>query len=260
MTAELVPLERRGPLAVLTVANPPLNVLSDAVRHALYQRFEDLHRDDEVRVVILRGAGERAFSVGSNIHEFPLERGPLGGREKITLEQRMYQVLMNLPQVTIAAIQGHCLGGGLELALACDLRLAGADASLGFPEVKLGVFAAAGGTQRLLPLMGLARAKELMFLGDPLPAAAAAQLGLVNRVVPRDRLWAETEALAAQLLERPFRALRAIKAALHAAYATQLAAGQQTDADLFAQLFTSDDTHEGVSAFREKRQPRFRHR
>lgn len=260
MTRELAPLEANGAIATLTIANPPLNILTDAVRQALYRRFEELRRTEQVRIVILRGAGEHAFSVGSNIHEFPLDQGPLGGREKITLEQRMYQVLMDLPQVIIAAIQGHCLGGGLELALACDLRLAGEDASLGFPEVKLGVFAGAGGTQRLLQLVGLARAKELMFLGDPLPAGEAARIGLVNRVVPRDRLWAEADALARQLSERPFPALRAIKRALNAIPAQQLAVAQQVEADLFAGLFATADTYEGIRAFQEKRPPRFQHR
>lgn len=260
MLDELVPLERRDGLAILTIANPPLNILSDAVRKSLYRRFEELRGDRAVRLVLLRGAGERAFSVGSDIREFPLDQGPLGGREKITLEQRMYQLLMDLPQVTLAAIQGYCLGGGLELALACDLRISGEDARLGFPEVNLGVFAGAGGTQRLLQLVGPARAKELMFLGDSWSASEATRLGIINRVVPRARLWDEAEALAVQLLERPYPALQAIKGAINAGLKRELAAGQQVEADLFAALFASEDIIEGVSAFREKRAPRFRHR
>lgn len=249
-----------GPVAVLTVANPPLNVLSDAVRWSLYQACEDLRLNRSVRVVILRGGGERAFSVGSNVREFPLERGPHGGREKALLEQRMYNVVAALPQVTIAELQGYTLGGGFELALACDLRVAAEAAALGFPEVKLGVFPCAGGTQRLLGLVGPARAKELMLFGDPIPAAEAHRLGIVNRVVPGEELRATVTAWARELADRPFPALRAIKQAVDAGAELGPAAHQAREAELFADLFTTADLREGVQAFLEKRKPTWQHR
>lgn len=258
--AARVSLERNGPVATVTLSNPPLNVLSDALRRSLYQTLEALRLDRSVRVAIFRGAGERAFSVGSDVREFPLDLGPHGGREKALFEQRMYNVLAALPQVTIAQMSGHTLGGGLEVALACDLRIAAENAQIGFPEIKLGVFPCSGGTQRLLKLVGPAKAKELMFFGDPIPAAVAERLGIVNRVVGPADLASATSEWATQLANRSQPALLAIKAAINGGAELGLAAGQALEAELFADLFTGDDLREGVQAFLEKRQPRWQHR
>ncbi len=253
-------LEVEGAVAVLTVDSPPLNILSDSVRRSLYRAFETIRCTAGVRVLTVTGAGERAFSVGSDIREFPLDGGTHGGREKVLLEQRMYNVLAELPQVTIAQIQGYALGGGLELALACDLRVAAEDALLGFPEVKLCAFPCAGGTQRLTQLIGPAKAKELMFFGDPIGAPAAQAMGIINRVVPKGQLEGTVRAWANELASRPLPALLAIKRAVNESTERATARGQAVEAELFADLFRTEDLREGVTAYLEKRAPQWRHR
>ncbi len=189
--------------------------------------------------------------------EFPVEAGAHGGREKILYEQRMYNLLAGLPQITIAALRGFVLGGGLELALACDLRIAAEDARFGFPEVGLGVFPAAGGTQRALRLLGPARAKELLLLGERIDAREAWRIGLVNRVVPAASLGEAARAMGDRLLAMSQPALRAIKTAVDRGADLGLAGGMAVEADEFARLFAGPDVAEGVAAFREKRPPRF---
>jgi enoyl-CoA hydratase/carnithine racemase len=208
--------------------------------------------------VVLTGAGDRAFSAGSDIREFP--RDAEAGRQRSIAEHACYDAIERLPQPVIAALHGHVLGGGLELALACDLRIADASTRLGLPEVKLGVFPSGGGTQRLPRLVGAARAKELMFLGEPIDAAEAQRVGLVNRVVDPGRSLETALNLAHDLSQRPALAIQAIKQAVDIGLREGPVAGQAAEDELIASLFTSHDVAEGVSALLAKRAPQFEHR
>lgn len=257
-----VELKKENQVAILTINNPPANALSSQVSVELLMLLEDLAKDDEVRALVVTGAGDRFFMAGADIKEFPgLLKGQSGLAGAFALEgHKMFNALDNFPRPTIASINGFALGGGCELALACDLRLAADNAQLGLPEITLGLFPGGGGTQRLPRLIGEARAKELMFLGDPISAREAMQIGLVNRVVPAPDLPGETMKLAQKLASRPGVALNLIKQAVDRGVQVTLEEGLKIEADLFDRVFLTRDVHEGVSAFIEKRKAQFKHR
>lgn len=255
----LVHFHVNGARATVTINNPPLNILTVEVRQSLYRVFLELKELDRVRILTLRGAGDRSFSVGSDVREFPLEKGVRGGTEKAEFEHELHDLLESLPQVTIAALSGYTLGGGLELALACDLRVASDDAVLGVPEINLAVFPCAGGTQRLLELVGPAKAKELMFLGHQISAQEAERIGIVNRVFPRSQFFEMVEELILELEQKPYAALRAIKACVNTGLRKGTREGMELEINAFGQLFNTKDLQEGVNAFLEKRRPRFQH-
>lgn len=259
-SAEPVRVEIEEPIVTVTINNPPLNILTVAVRKRLLEVFSEIRSKENIRVLVLRGAGERAFSVGSDIREFPVKDGVRGGKEKAAFEHQLHNLLEGLPQATIAALCGHTLGGGLELALACDLRVASADASIGVPEINLAVFPCAGGTQRLLELVGPAKAKELMFLGKPVSADEALRIGLVNRVFPKENFFAQVRELAAELAGKPFQALKAIKLCVNTGLRQSTAQAMNLEIEAFGKLFETSDLYEGLQAFQEKRKPSFQHR
>jgi enoyl-CoA hydratase len=262
MTTEwrMIQLEQDGPVAIVTLTNPPFNVLHPHMVMELDACFSDLASDPEVAVAILTGQGERAFCAGFDIKEFPAIMLP-GGAE--ALAQKLHASLgkiAHLGKPTIAAINGVALGGGLEVSMACDLRLAAANAQLGQPEIKLGLFPGAGGTQRLPRLVGAGIAKELMYIGDPINAAEAYRIGLVNRVVPAGEALTAAKHMAHTIATRAGVALRYIQQAVNRGLGTTLDAGLQIEADLFAKVFQTEDVREGVEAFINKRPPQFRHR
>jgi enoyl-CoA hydratase/carnithine racemase len=249
-----------GAVAVVTIDRPPLNVLSNRVRAELDAQLEQIASDDGVRVVVLHGAGGRAFSVGSDVREFDQTAQPGGGRERALREHQQCNRVATFPKPVIAAIEGFCLGGGFELALACDLRVASASSRFGLPEVRLGVFPSGGGTERLPDLVGRARAKELMFLGDQLDAAEAERLGIVNRRVPdRQALAAATE-LATRIAEQPAASVRTIKQLVDAPFQGEMEARIEAVAAATEAIFQTRDAREGREAFLAKRPPRFEHR
>jgi enoyl-CoA hydratase/carnithine racemase len=211
---------------------------------------------------VVTGTGDRFFMAGADIKEFPgLLKGQAGLAGAFALEgHKMFNALDNFPRPTIAAVNGFALGGGCELALACDLRIAADTAQLGLPEITLGLFPGGGGTQRLPRLIGEARAKELMFLGDPVSAREAMQIGLVNRLVPAPDLMDETMKLAQKLASRPGVAVNLIKQAVDRGVQVSLEEGLKIEADLFDRVFLTQDVQEGVSAFIEKRKAQFKHR
>ena len=254
----VVLVQKDGPICTVSINNPPLNILDLDVRAKLLEVFQEINNDMETTVVILEGMGGKAFSVGSNINEFPLAEGVQGGIEKAEFEHKLHNLLEGLPQVTIACINGFALGGGGELMLSCDMRVASERSAFGFPEVKLGAFPCSGGTQRLMRVVGYSKAKELMFFGDPIDAAEALRLGLVNKVVPTDKLEETVKGMANRLAEKPFGALKAIKSSVNAGLWGTMKDGVEKEVETFGELFKTKDLIEGLQAFKEKRKPNFK--
>jgi enoyl-CoA hydratase/carnithine racemase len=247
---------RLGLVALLELDDPPLNLVSGALLADLDAALATLETadPDAVRAVVVTGRGERAFSVGSDVKEFEaLRDSPARGRARFELEARVAQRLAGLPMPTIAAIERDALGGGLELALCCDLRIASDRARLGLPEVRLAVTPSTGGTQRLPRIVGLARARELLLTGRVIDAAAAARIGLVNEVVPAGEAVARATAIGEEIAERGPLAVRAVKALVDAALDRPLPAGHEAEIETSVRIFATDDLLEGARSFVEKR-------
>ncbi len=245
-------------VALLELDHPSLNIVDGELLADLDAALQQLERaaPGDVRAVVVAGRGERAFSVGSDVKEFEAHRGsPSGGRERFELEARVAQRLAGLPMPTIAAIEGNALGGGLELALCCDLRVASERAKLGLPEVRLAVTPSTGGTQRLPRIVGIARAKELLLTGRVIEAAEAERIGLVNEVVPAGAAVARARAIGAEIADRGPLAVRAVKALVDDALDRPLADGHRAEVETSVRIFATDDLLEGARSFVEKRQP-----
>jgi enoyl-CoA hydratase len=233
-----------------------LNAMNNAMRLELLEVFTLLRTDDEVRAVIVTGAGDRAFSAGADIREFLEPSVPVRFREqrkRIDFRREMDRC----PQPIIAAIRGFALGGGLELALACDIRIAAEDAQLGLTEINLGIIPGGGGTQRLPRVVGRGKALEMILTGARVPAAEALRLGLVERVVPVAELMQTAADLARTIADKAPVALRYAKEAVVAGLELPLADGLRLENDLATLLRTSEDRVEGARAFVEKRKPRW---
>ncbi|MBO9717808.1 MAG: enoyl-CoA hydratase/isomerase family protein [Pseudoxanthomonas sp.] len=245
---------------VLTVDRPDkLNALNRQTLQALDDAFAVAAADAGVRAVVLTGSGAKAFVAGADIAEMN-GLTAIEGREFSLLGQRLMRRIERMPKPVVAMVNGYALGGGLELAMACHLRIAADSARLGQPEVNLGLVPGFGGTQRLLRLAGRAAALELCLLGAPVDAARALQLGLVNRVVPAAELEAEAMKVAAQLAASAPLALRGVLDAVVLGGECGIEEGLQFETAQFALLFASEDMREGTSAFLEKRKPQFRNR
>jgi enoyl-CoA hydratase/carnithine racemase len=250
-----------GTVAHLTLANPPLNLVTRELLEELAEALAVLEAatPSEVRAVVVTGTGERAFSAGSDVGEFESQRGP-NGRERHALESGVADRLARLPMPTIAAIEGNALGGGLELALCCDIRVASERARLGLPEVRLAVTPGAGGTQRLPRVVGLARAKEMILTGRILSAEEAERIGLVSQVVPAGRAVAAADAVAGEIAARGPIAVREAKRLVDLAWHADIETGLAAELDASDRVFASEDMVEGATAFFEKRAPEFRGR
>lgn len=251
---------REDGVAVLTINNPPMNVLSAGVSRDLSDCMRELQADESVRVLVLTGAGEKAFMAGADIKEFPelTQEGAAKASSK-----RIHAVLdqiQNYPGPTIAAINGYALGGGCELAIAFDLRVAAAGVKIGVPEVNLGILCGGGGTQRLPRLLGTSRALELMFTGDPITAEEAHRIGLVNVLAPAGQALPVAMELAKKLAAKPGMSLKLIKKAVYKGIELPLKDGLDLEADCFQEAFHTEDHREGIQAFIEKRAGRFQHR
>jgi len=243
-------------LATVTINRPPLNPLSHQVKAELLDGLEAIAADPEARCVVLHGAGGRAFSVGADIKEFPEVASGKQGRQHAIQEHTLYNRIHYFPIPTLAAIEGHCLGGGLELALACDLRVASVTSSLGFPEIKLGLFPAGGGTERLPRLIGESRARELMYTGNPIDAEEAYRIGLVNRLVPAGEALGAAEGLGRDIAARPGAAVRTLKRVLDHGLCMGTLEAQQLSVHAIAELFQSAEAQAGIRAFLEGRAKR----
>ena len=245
-------------VGVLTLDNPPMNVVTLALTRALDAALGRLAGEADVRVLIVTGAGERAFCAGSDIKEFSSVADDVVGK-KLGAETAVFSRLAAFPKPTIAAIEGVAFGGGLELAVCCDLLIAGAEARLALPEVKLGVFPGSGGTIRVPRRIGEARAKQLMFTGEPIDAATALAWGLVNHVVPRGQTLAAARALGAQLAGLPARALALMKEAVAVGLTYPEDEAVRRTLPLSAAVFSTADCREGARAFLAKEPARWRH-
>jgi enoyl-CoA hydratase len=233
-----------------------LNAINPEVLADLETAVVNCEEDDSIRVVVFMGS-DKAFVAGADIEH--MAKGDIKSAYKLTdLTIRVQERIADLPKPTIAAISGYALGGGCELALCCDFRIAADNAVLGQPEITLGIIPGGGGTQRLPRLVGLGAATELIFTGEMIKADRAERIGLVSKVVPLDQLEPEAEALASKLMERPALALRAAKTALRKGLSTSLKEGLQIEQDLFSMLFGTEDQKEGMAAFLEKRKPIFK--
>ena len=248
-----------GLVAHLELVNPPLNLVTRELTEELHAALTRLASADEVRAVVVSGRGERAFCAGSHIGEFEGLRGRVA-EGKLLLEKLVYRQLADLPMPTIAAIEGDALGGGLELALCCDLRIASERAKLGMPEVRLAVLPGSGGTQRLPRVVGPARAKELILTGRIITATEAERIGLVNQVVPPGEARSAADAVAAEIAERGPLAVREAKRLIDAAMDLDLDAGLAAELDASERIFSSEDMLEGANAFFGKRPPTYRGR
>jgi enoyl-CoA hydratase len=246
-----------GRIAFLTINRPEKrNALDGPTRCELVGRLNDLRQNREVRVVILTGAGEKAFVAGADISEFE-GRTPVD-QFRVMRGPSVYAAVDEFPKPVIAAINGFCLGGGCELAMACDIRIAADSARLGQPEVNLGIIPGGGGTQRLPRLVGQGAALKLLYTGELIDAVEALRIGLVDEVVPAAQLMDRARALAGTIAQKSPVALQLIKEAVRASARGSLDDGLRLEGSLFAVAFSSADKVEGVRAFLEKRPADFR--
>lgn len=256
---ETILVEKRKNVAVLTINRPDkLNALNSKVHAEGVRALEELRTDNEIRVVVITGAGEKSFIAGADISEFAGQT-PVTQRSGF-LEKTLFNSLDNFPKPVIAMVNGFCLGGGCELALACDIRLASEKARFGQPEINLGIIPGGGGTQRLTRLIGEGLAMEMILTGEMIDAATALNLKLVNNVFPAAELEAKTLEMANKIAEKSPIALQMAKEAVKLASKSNLDEGLRREIDLFAICFSTEDKEEGVSAFLEKRKPVFKGR
>jgi len=254
---EFIHVEQEGGVAVVTIDNAPVNALSAALLDELSGELARLDTDEGVRAIVLRGAGDRAFVAGADIKEFPsLRDAPRDGGSARGI-QKVGAEVERLRTPVIAALHGFCLGGGLELAMACDIRVAAEDAQIGQPEIKLGLLPGGGGTQRLPRLVGPGRALLMNMTGDPISGTQAYEWGLVERAVPREQLLDTGREIAATIAQRSPHAIGAIKQLAAETRDLPLEDGLRREAEAFMRCLASADGQEGVAAFIEKREPQW---
>ncbi|HJW75033.1 MAG TPA: enoyl-CoA hydratase-related protein [Thermoleophilia bacterium] len=247
-------------VALVTISRPEVrNAIDTQTKELLLAAARDLAQDESVGAVVLTGDGDKAFAAGADIAEFATLSAE-GARQASWLARKVCEAIEGSPQAWIAAVNGYALGGGCEIALACDIRLAADTAHFGQPEINLGIMPGYGGTQRLPRAVGLGWAKYLCLSGRLIDADTALRIGLVQQVVPVSRLMDEAKKLALDLAAKPPLARRYVKSALYHAQDVDLDAGCEIERDLFALAFTTEDHDEGLRAFLEKREPRFRGR
>jgi enoyl-CoA hydratase len=255
--SDLVQVSREGRLAVVTINNPPVNALNKQVMDALENAFDMLAGDPDLGAVIVTGGGDKAFVAGADIKEF-LALDSAGGEKLSRRGQLIFQRIADCPVPVIAAVNGYALGGGLELALACDIRVIAENAKVGVPEVSLAVLPGYGGTQRLPRTIAPGRAREMIFTGDPIDAAEAYRIGLADRLVPAGEALAAARDIAARILKRGPVAVRLAKEAVNRGLEQTLEEGLKTEAALWGRLCDTEDLKEGAGAFLEKRPPVFK--
>ena len=259
MSEAVVLKEQEGRVAILTINRPSkLNALNQQVRDEMLEHLTSIQNDDSIGAVVITGAGEKSFVAGADIKEFE-GRSPFDQREAMRFP-RIFDVMASFPKPVIAMINGFCLGGGCEMAMSCDMRIASDKARLGQPEIKLGLIPGGGGTQRLPRLVGVGNAMRLILTGDMVQAQEAKEMGLVDMVVPADELRAQTLELAGKIAAQSPLTLRVAKEAVRASERLSIEDGILYERDLFCLCFSTEDKAEGVDAFLNKRAPEWKNR
>lgn len=256
MAESPVEVERDGELAIVSVVRPEVrNAMDVDTRVALRAALEEAEADDDVRGIVLRGGGD-TFISGSDVRLF-VEMDPFDAREYTEHTQGLYNYVESIPKPVVAAIDGYAMGGGLEIALCCDVRVATEGAKLGQSELAIGAIPGGGGTQRLPDVVGMGVAKELMFTGDPIDADRAHELGLLNRVVEAADLLEEASALCRRMTRHSPKVFEILKEVVTQGGRTDLAAGLELERYAWSLAFATEDLDEGVEAFLEKREPEY---
>lgn len=251
----LASYEIKDQVAIVTMDNPPLNALDVPTKLAIRDVFIALDGiQDELRAVVLTGAGGKAFAAGADIKAF-LELNPESAKERLRRSHEIFALVEQFHWPVIAAINGFCFGGGLELALCCDVRYASANSQFGFPEVKLSIFPGNGGTARARYFLGLGRFKELVYSGDAISAAQALEYGLVEKVTPEGEVMEAALELARKIARRGPLGVAAAKKAINRNRDMALAEALKVETDIWSALSDSHDMKEGARAFIEKRKP-----
>jgi enoyl-CoA hydratase len=256
MSYEFLLCEIENKVAVVTINRPPVNPLNTQVFKELSDLFDHLETNDEVRAIVLTGSGEKAFVAGADINEMA-NLDLVGINQMNKTSRAVFSKIENLAKPVIAALNGLALGGGLELALACDLRISSNKAKFAFPEVGLGIIPGGGGTQRLQKIVGQGVAKELLYFGEMFDAYRALELQIVNKVVPVEELLETAKEWANKLAQKPPVALQMLKIAVNTGGNTDIESGLIIESTCFANAFSTDDRKEGLKAFVEKRKPVF---
>jgi enoyl-CoA hydratase len=260
MTLENVKLEKKNAIAYVTIDRPKvLNALNMATMQELWQVFGDLKDDKQIRVVILTGAGEKAFVAGADINELA-KNNAVEAKAYTHKGQATLDLIENLGKPVIACVNGFALGGGCEIAMACTMRLASENAKLGQPEVKLGIIPGYGGTQRLPRLVGTGLAMQMLLTGEMITAQEAQRIGLVNEVVPQAELIARAEAIAQKIIANAPLAVQYAMEAVNRGMEMTLQEGLYLEATLFGVCCATEDKTEGTKAFLEKRAAQFKGR
>jgi enoyl-CoA hydratase len=256
MPQELVRVRTEGKVAIATMDNPPANALSPALRDEFIDRLKSLSDDDDVWALIITGAGSKFFAAGADIPTL-LDLNRESGLARVRKSRQFYSGIAGFEKPVIAAINGLCLGGGLEVALACDIRVAAEHAKLGLPEVNLGIIPGAGGTQRLPRAVGPGWANYLLFTGEAISAQKALSIGLVQEVVPAETLMEKAREIADKINAKGPLAVRAAKRASSRGFQEPLEKGLDLENQAFSEICGTWDKNEGVRAFLEKRRPKF---
>jgi len=259
MAYETLLVEKEGNVAIVKLNRPPVNSLNVKAYNDIYEAFCELENDTSVKAIVLTGAGDKAFAAGLDVKEVAGKTIPdyfAFGR----ISRKCLDKVASVEKPTIAALLGFAFGGGCELALACDLRIAANDASIGCPEINLGIIPGSGGTQRLPRLIGMAKAKELLMMGDTVSGEEAARIGLVNKAVPKEALLDEAKAWAKKLASKPKVAMCVLKDAMNNGINMDLQSAITYENDCFIISYVSEDGREGFKAFQEKRKPEYKDR
>ena len=244
-------------VAILTIDNPPVNMISRPVVDDLQSALEEAWSDDDTKVIVITGGGQMAFVAGADINAILQLKTPADAKQIVTEVHQLFLKIEDSPKPIIAAINGHCLGAGIELAMACHMRIANNRAMFGQPEIGLGIIPGFGGTQRLARLVGKGKALELILTGDRITGAEAASLGLVNKAVPGTEVMKTAVGLAKKISSFGGPSITAVLESVTQGLRVTLSEGLQIEADKFSSLVETEDMSEGLSAFLEKRQPKF---
>lgn len=253
----LILVEKKDYVGIVTLNSPPLNLNTIESMEELRDAFRKIEKDPDIRVAILTGAGFKAFNVGSDISGFKDMAGNFRDK-KFYMETDMMNTIEFLPKPTICAIEGYCMGGGLEVALCCDIRIGSDKSVFALPEINLGLYPAAGGIFRLPKVIGLSKAYELMYTGDSINADEAYRLGLINKIVPKGNALEESISMAQKIAKKAPSALKVIKKGARDMWLIDSKDNYYSNLDYIDQIFDSYNGVEGVNAFLEKREPKFK--